>query len=83
MDNRSSTDKIISLSKDAFLLEISGLLTASVAPVIVRPIARAGVGSGPPRELVSLHDIHLRAVFPSDVVGIAIVVAVSVVRLSV
>ena len=65
------------------MLKISGVLTTSVAIVVVWAISIAGVWSSSPGELVSLHNIELWAPFSCDVVGITVVVAIGIVWLSI
>lgn len=79
----SSSVDLLTGSENTLLLEISGGLATSVATVVVWTISRAGVWSSSPRVLVGLHDIELWAPFSCDVVGVTVVVAVSVVGISI
>ena len=70
-------------SKGSFLLEISGILTTSVAVVVMWTVAITGVWGSSPGELVGLHNIELWAPLSSDVVGITVVVAIGIVWLAI
>ena len=72
-----------SRSKRSFLLEISGVLTTSIAVVVVWAIAVTGVWGSSPGELVGLHNIKLWAPLSCDVVGITVVVAIGIVWLAI
>ena len=82
MEWTSSVD-LLTWSENTLLLEISSGLTTSVAAVVVRTVSWAGVWGSSPGVLVGLHDIELWAPLSCDVVGVTVVVAVSVVRISI
>ena len=79
----SSSVDLLTGSENTLLLEISSGLATSVATVVVWTISRAGVWGSSPRVLVGLHDIELWAPLSCDIVGITVIVAVSVVGISV
>ena len=82
MEWAASVD-LLSGSEDSLLLEIGDSVATPVAAVVVGSTAWASVRGSPPGVLVSLHDIHLWAPLSGDVVGIAVVVAISVVWLAI
>lgn len=79
----SSSVDLLTRSENTLLLEISGGLATSVAAVVVWTISWACVWGSSPGVLVGLHDIELWAPLSSDIVGIAVVIAVSVVGISI
>ena len=79
----SSSVDLLTGSENTLLLEISSSLATSVAAIVVWTISRAGVWSSSPGVLVGLHDIELWAPFSCDIVGVTVIVAVSVVGVSV
>ena len=79
----SSSVDLLTGSENTLLLEISSGLATSVAAIVVWTISRAGVWSSSPGVLVGLHDIELWAPFSCDIVGVTVIIAVSVVGVSV
>ena len=79
----SSSVDLLTRSEYTLLLEISSGLATSVTAVVVWTISRASVWSSSPGVLVGLHDIELWAPLPCDVVSVTVVVAISVMRISI
>ena len=82
MELAASVD-LLSGSKHSLLLEIGDSAATSIARVVVGSAAWAGVRGSSPGVLVGLHDVHLWAELSGDVVGVAVVVAISVVWLAI
>ena len=82
MELAASVD-LLSGSEDSLLLEIGDSAATSIALVVMGSTAWAGVRGSSPGVLVGLHDVHLWAELSGDVVGVAVVVAISVVWLAI
>ena len=79
----ASSINLLAWPEDAFLLEISDCVATSVTVGVMWSSSITSVSSCPERVCVGLHNVHLVAPLSRDVVCIAVIVAVSVIWLSI